>query len=217
MQIVIFVFNGMTVLDAVGPYEVLSRLPGANVLFAGLQRGNVRSENQFLALSADVALHEVTACDLLVVPGGLALKALERNLELLGELRRLDAISRVTASVCTGSLLLAAAGLLEARCATTHFAYRQRLAAYRVTVKPERVLRDGKYFTGAGVSAGLDLALDLAAELASPQIAQAIQLAIEYDPKPSFDAGHPERAPRQVRELVLSSLRAREAAAEPIS
>lgn len=207
MNITFFIFDRITALDAVGPYEILARLPGARVTFAGLARGVVRTDALSLGLSADAAIEEIDACDILVVPGGFGTRALEREPRVLDWIRRVDASTRITASVCTGAFLLAAAGLLRGRRANTHWAARERLADYGVIPVADRHVRDGKYATAAGVSAGIDLALALAAELAGPQVAAAIQLATEYDPAPPADAGNPERAAPEIRELVLARLR----------
>jgi putative intracellular protease/amidase len=211
MNVVFLVFDGLTALDAVGPYEVLARLPGAKVTFAGPRRGVVRTDDGALGLTADLALGEVKACDLLVVPGGFGTRALQRDEAVLGALRALDATTRITASVCTGALVLAAAGLLRGRRATTHWAWRDRLAELGAVPVAERVVRDGKYASSAGVSAGIDLALGLAIELAGTQAASAIQLGIEYDPQPPLDAGDASRAPAALKEAVLARARAKEA------
>jgi transcriptional regulator GlxA family with amidase domain len=215
VNIVCFVFEGITALDAVGPYEVLARLPGANLTFAGPARGVVRTDNRALGLAADVSIDEVDACDLLVVAGGFATRALEKDERVLAWLRRIDATTRITSAVCTGSLLLAAAGLLRGRRANTHWAQRARLAEFGAVPTAERIVRDGKYATAAGVSAGIDLALQLAVELGGLEVAQAIQLSIEYDPDPPAalaHAGDETRAPAAVKEKVLARIRAREAA-----
>jgi transcriptional regulator GlxA family with amidase domain len=212
VDIVFFLFDRITALDAVGPYEVLSRLPDARVRFAGLSRGVVRTDNGALGLEADVAIAEVERCDVLVVPGGYGTRALERDERLLDWIRAMDRTTRITASVCTGALLLSAAGLLAGRRATTHWAVRERLAEHGARPTSQRVARDGKYATAAGVSAGIDLALVLALELGGREVAQAIQLGIEYDPAPPLDAGDPNRAPPHVRDAVLARVRAREAA-----
>lgn len=211
MDVVLLLFDGLTALDAIGPYEVLARLPGAKVTFAGPARGLVRTDDGALGLSADVALADVPGCDVLVVPGGFGTRALQRDEPLLAKLRALDATTRVTASVCTGALLLAAAGLLRGRRATTHWAWRERLAELGAVPVAERVVRDGKYATSAGVSAGIDLGLSLAVELAGVAAASAIQLGIEYDPQPPLDAGDAARAPAALREAVLARARAKEA------
>jgi putative intracellular protease/amidase len=211
MKIVFLLFEEITALDAVGPYEVLARLPGAEVVFAGKQAGVVVTGDARLKLGVDVAIADVRAADVLVVPGGFGTRALERDAEVLDWIRAIDRTTRITASVCTGSLVLGAAGLLTGRRATTHWAMREQLAAHGAIVVPERVVRDGKYATAAGVSAGIDFALTLAIELAGEPIAQAIQLGIEYDPHPPLDAGSPDRAPPLVRDAVIARLRAREA------
>lgn len=211
MRIVFLVFDGLTALDAVGPYEVLARLPGAEVSFVAPARGAVRTDNRVLGLVADASIDDVTRADVLVVPGGFATRTLERDARVLDWIRALDATTRVTASVCTGTLLLAAAGLLVGRRANTHWAQRERLAAFGAVPVADRVVRDGKYASAAGVSAGIDLALALADELAGRDIAEAIQLAIEYDPAPHLDSGSPEKARPVVRDAVLARIRARDA------
>jgi transcriptional regulator GlxA family with amidase domain len=209
-DIVFFVFDGITALDVVGPYEVLTRLPGARARFVGPARGVVRTDNKVLGMVADAAIDEVGAADVLVVPGGFATRLLERDARVLAWVRAVDATTRVTASVCTGALVLAAAGLLRGRRANTHWAVRERLAEYGAVPTAERIVRDGKYATAAGVSAGIDLALALAVELAGEEVASAIQLGIEYDPDPPLDAGDAARATPAAREAVLARMRARE-------
>jgi transcriptional regulator GlxA family with amidase domain len=211
VNIVMLVFDRITALDIVGPYEVLARLPGARVTFVGPRRGEVRTDNRSLGLVADAALEEITACDLLVVPGGYGTRLLEKDQRVLEWLRAMDHSTRLTASVCTGSILLAAAGLLAGRRANTHWAHRHRLAEYGALPTPERIVRDGKYATAAGVSAGIDLALALAIEWAGAEVAARIQLTIEYDPHPPLDAGDAARAPLALRESIIAAARAREA------
>jgi transcriptional regulator GlxA family with amidase domain len=211
MKIVFFVFDGITALDVVGPYEVLARLPGAESVFVGPAQGAVRTDNQILGLVADRSIDAIDRADLLVVPGGFGTRTLEKDERVLAWVRAIDRTTRVTASVCTGALVLAAAGLLAGRRANTHWALRERLREHGAVPDASRVVRDGKYATAAGVSAGIDLALALAAELCGVEIAQAIQLGIEYDPAPPFDAGSPERAPSAVRDAVLERIRKRDA------
>jgi transcriptional regulator GlxA family with amidase domain len=211
MHVVFLIFDRITALDAVGPYEVLARLPGARVTFAGPARGPVRTDNGSLGLVADAAIDEIDACDLLVIPGGFGTRALERDGRVLEWVRALDRGTAVTASVCTGAFVLGAAGLLAGRRANTHWALRERLAEYGATPVAERVVRDGKYATAAGVSAGIDLALALAVELAGRDVAEAIQLGIEYDPSPPVDCGDAARAPEALRERVLARVRDRDA------
>lgn len=209
MQIVFLLFDEITALDAIGPYEVLSRLPGAKLCFAGPRAGQVRSDRQ-LGLEANVALNDIASCDLLVVPGGFGARKLARDPAVLGELQRLDATTQLTASVCTGSLTLAAAGLLQERRATTHWAFYDDLRSYGALPVSERYVRDGKYATAAGVSAGIDLALALALELAGREVAEAIQLSIEYDPAPPLSSGHPSKVSPALREQMFKRAHARD-------
>ena len=204
MDIVCFVFEGITALDIVGPYEVLQRLPGAEVKFVGLTRGEVRTDTKSLALVADFAIDEISQADVLVVPGGFATRQLEKNEKLLEWIRAIDATSTFTTSVCTGSMLLAAAGLLDGKRATCHWASLDRLREYGATPTGERVVEQGKIVTAAGVSSGIDMALTLASRLAGDEIAQAVQLGIEYDPQPPFDAGSVDKAPAAVVDLLAT-------------
>jgi putative intracellular protease/amidase len=195
VNIVILLFDAVTALDAVGPYEVLSRLPGAEVRFVAAAPGRQRTDNRFLALHADHGLDDVTSADILVVPGGFGTRPLVRDERILGWIRDIDLTTRWTTSVCTGSLLLAAAGLLDGLEAATHWAARDDLSG-------RRVVEQGKFVTAAGVSSGIDMALRLADIVSGPVVAQAIQLMIEYDPQPPFDAGAPEKASDEVRVKV---------------
>lgn len=202
MDIVCLLFDGITALDIVGPYEVLQRLPGADVKFVARSTGEIRTDNTFLALVADYSLDEVTRADVLVVPGGFATRALEREEPLLEWIRAIDTTTAWTTSVCTGSMLLAAAGLLEGKEATTHWASLERLKQYGAIPTSRRVVEQGKIMTAAGVSAGIDMGLTLAARIAGDEFAQGIQLGIEYDPQPPFDAGSLAKAPAPVVELL---------------
>jgi transcriptional regulator GlxA family with amidase domain len=198
MKTSILIFDGITALDAVGPYEVLGRPPGWEVEFVGKARGEVRTDSGALGLSADRALEEVAETDVLLVPGGKGNRPLLEDEEVLAWVRRLDAGSTWTTSVCTGSLVLGAAGLLEGRRATGHWLYLEKLRDYSAEPIRERWVQDGKLLTAAGVSAGIDMALHLVGLEAGPAAAQAVQLAIEYDPSPPFDAGSPEKAPAEI-------------------
>ncbi len=202
MNIAIPIFDRLTALDAVGPYEVLSRLPGATVQFVGDPPGPKRTETGMLALVADRALDELPDPDVVVVPGGYGTRALMDDEAMLDWLRRAHETSSWTTSVCTGSLLLAAAGILDGLSATTHWTMLDALGRLGATPVPERVVRQGKVITAAGVSAGIDMALVLAAEIAGDEYAQAIQLGIEYDPQPPFDSGTVGRASAEVVALV---------------
>jgi transcriptional regulator GlxA family with amidase domain len=207
IQIAIVLFDDVDAQDVVGPYEVLRWLPGARVAFVATQPGPKRSENGGLALVADHALADVARPDVVIVPGGPGeLRARDDN-----ALRRwlLDAheTSTWTVSVCTGALVLGAAGLLQGKRATTHWTAMQELAKFGATPVSERYVFDGKLVTSAGVSAGIDMALALAARIASPEVAQAIQLGIEYDPQPPFNAGSPATCPPELVSLVRAASR----------
>jgi transcriptional regulator GlxA family with amidase domain len=204
MDIAILIFDRLAALDAVGPYEVLSRLPGAKVTFVAEEPGPKRTDTGRLALLADAPLHEHPHPDIVVVPGGPGQEQLMQDGPVHEWLRRAHETSTWTTSVCTGSLILAAAGLLDGRRATSNWQARAHLAALGVDVCEERVVLDGRLATAAGVTAGLDMALTLAARIAGDTVAQAIQLGIEYDPEPPFDAGAPHKAPAEVVELVRS-------------
>jgi putative intracellular protease/amidase len=207
MNIAILLFDRLTALDAVGPYEVLSRLPGATVTFVAVQAGPKRTDTGQLALTADASLAELAHPEVVVVPGGPGRQALMDNRPVHDWLRAAHETSEWTTSVCTGSLILAAAGLLKGKRATSHWLALEELRGLDVDAVPERVVFDGKIVTAAGVSAGIDMALALAAKIADERTAQAIQLGIEYDPQPPFDAGSPERAPVE----IVQALRARRA------
>ncbi len=202
MKIAILVFEKLTALDAIGPYEVLSRLPDADLRFVAKEAGLKRTDTGALAISADAALTEFTDPDILLIPGGDGNRALMDDDEVLDWIRTADAKTRWTTSVCTGSLLLAATGLLDGKRATSHWAYRHELADYGAEPVAERVVVDGKYVSAAGVSAGIDMALQLTALEFGDDLAKGIQLGIEYDPQPPFDSGSPEKADPNLVELV---------------
>ncbi|MCX4918181.1 DJ-1/PfpI family protein [Streptomyces sp. NPDC060011] len=195
MQIAIVLYDRFTALDAVGPYETLGRLPDADTVFVAERTGPVRSDTGRLALTADKSLAEVPRPDIVVVPGGPGQGAQMGNEVLLDWLRTADGTSAWTTSVCTGSLLLASAGLLEGRRATSHWLALDGLKEFGAEPTGERVVFDGKYVTAAGVSSGIDMGLTLLGRIAGDEHAQAVQLLTEYDPQPPYDAGSPEKAP----------------------
>jgi putative intracellular protease/amidase len=202
MEIAVLIFDGITALDAVGPYEVLQRLPGAEVKFVAHQTGPQRTDTGSLALMADYALADVMAPGILVVPGGFGTRPLMTDEPLLEWIRAVHERTTWTTSVCTGSLLLAAAGLLNGLDATTHWAQLDVLPQYGARPTLQRVVEQGKIITAAGVSSGIDMALTLAHRIAGETFAQSIQLAIEYDPQPPFDSGSPAKASPEVVELL---------------
>ncbi|MGC4982964.1 DJ-1/PfpI family protein [Streptomyces sp. DT193] len=207
MQLAIVLFDRFTALDAVGPYEMLGRLPEADTVFVAERPGPVRSDTGRLALTADKSLAEVPHPDIVLVPGGPGQSAQMDNQVLLDWLRAADATSLWTTSVCTGSLLLAAAGLLEGRRATSHWLALDQLKRFGAEPTGERVVFDGKYVTAAGVSSGIDMGLTLLGRIAGDEHAQAVQLLTEYDPQPPYDAGSPDKAPAHLVEEFRSRSR----------
>ena len=205
MHIAILLFDRFTVLDAIGPYQVLSGLPGAEVAFVAERPGLIRDEVGSLRLAAEAGLPDVPHPDIVVVPGGPGQDSQMQDGPVHEWLRTADQASAWTTSVCTGSLILAAAGLLTGCRATTHWLALDELGRLGATPVSERVVVDGKYVTAAGVSAGIDMGLALAGQIAGDEVAQAIQLMIEYDPRPPYDAGSPDRAPAE----IAARLRAR--------
>jgi transcriptional regulator GlxA family with amidase domain len=201
VQIAIPLFDRVTALDAIGPYEVLSRLPGAEVLFVAAEPGPKRTDTDALALTAESGLSDVEQPEVVVVPGGAGTRDQPHD-ELLEWLQAVHQTSRWTTSVCTGALLLGAAGVLDGLRATTHWLFFHQLRELGAEPTLERVVEQGKVITAAGVSSGIDMALRLVQLSAGDDIAQAIQLSIEYDPQPPFDAGSPQKAPEPIVELV---------------
>ncbi len=197
MQIALFVFDRMTPLDAVGPLEIIGRLPDADVRIVGKRAGPVRAGP--IGLVADYGLDDVRSPDILLIPGAADMSSVVSDSEVLDWVRAADAGSAWTTSVCTGALVLGAAGLLDGRRATTHWSALDRLAGYGAIPVRERVVTDGKVMTGAGVSAGIDMALTLLGAIAGEAHAQFVQLMTEYDPRPPYDSGSLASAPPEVR------------------
>ena len=195
MEIAIPLYDRFTALDAVGPYEVLWRVPGATVRWVAAE-ARPYATDRGLELVAEATFDDVPGPDVIVVPGGTGTRAALEDERLVDWIRAADATSTWTTSVCTGALLLGAAGILDGLRATTHWAYLDDLARYGGEATSERVVEQGKVITSAGVSSGIDMALALAARIAGGDVAQAIQLRIEYDPEPPFDAGSTAKARR---------------------
>lgn len=208
MKIVFLFYNGMTALDAVGPHEILSRVPGATVLCAAPLAGKIHTDSQ-LVLIAEHSILDIQKADILVVPGAGNATTLRNYPEVLDQLRSIHAATTWTVSICTGSLILGAAGILAGLRATTHWAVFDRLEIWNAKPTKARVVEDGKVITAAGVSAGIDMALLLTAKIAGEQVAKAIQLGIEYDPDPPFDSGSPEKADPAIREALRARMVAR--------
>jgi putative intracellular protease/amidase len=210
MQIAYLLYDRFTALDIVGPHEVLNSVPGNESIFVAEQAGPVRNESNTLSLVADASIDEVTDPDILVVPGGFGTRALLDHEPLLDWIRKVHEKTTWTTSVCTGALLLAAAGLLDGIPATTHWLARDLLAELGADPVSDRVVQQGKIVTAAGVSSGIDMALWLVQQINGEEVAQAVQLGIEYDPQPPLDAGSPEKAPKPIVEVVTAAFRAQE-------
>ena len=204
MQIAIVLFDRFTSLDAIGPYQVLSHLPDAEIVFAAERTGPVADDKDALRMSASATFADVPHPDIVVVPGGPGQANQMGHGPLQQWLLAADKQTRWTTSVCTGSLILAGAGLLDGRRATSHWLALDELKRLGARPTGERVVFDGKYVTAAGVSSGIDMALTLAGQVAGDAVAQSIQLGIEYDPQPPYDAGSPAKAP----EAIVASQRA---------
>jgi transcriptional regulator GlxA family with amidase domain len=210
-EIAIPIFERITPLDAIGPYEVLARLPDVEVRFVGVEAGPVQVDGNALQLVAEASLDELPRPDVVVVPGGFGTRPAVRDERLVEWLREVHDHTSWTTSVCTGALLLGEAGILDGIEATTHWAQLEKLRKFGATPSKRRVVEQGKVITAAGVSAGIDMALLLAERIAGRTEAQAAQLYIEYDPEPPFDSGSVDKAPPEVLDL----LRERVARAEP--
>ncbi len=194
MQIAIMLYDRFTALDCIGPYDVLCRMPGVEVVFCAKERGEVRTDSRMLGVTADLAMSEIPAPDVLLIPGGFGTRPLMHDEYTLNWIRSVHETSQWTTSVCTGSLLLGAAGLLDGLTATTHWAESELLETTGAIYTEQRVVEHGKIVMGAGVSAGIDMALTLVARIQGDDVAKAIQLGIEYDPQPPFDCGSPSKA-----------------------
>jgi putative intracellular protease/amidase len=203
-RIVFPIYPGVTHLDFTGPHQALVRMPDAAVTVASLGAQDIAADGLVFTGLAD--LSKVEGCELICVPGGSGTVAAMQDEAFMGEIRRLAAGARYVSSVCTGSLILGAAGLLKGRRAACHWAWRDLLPLFGATIDEGRVVRDGNVFTGGGVTAGIDLALSVIAEVAGEEAAQAVQLMIEYAPAPPFNSGRPETAPPQVLARVRAGM-----------
>jgi transcriptional regulator GlxA family with amidase domain len=205
MQIAIGLYPGFTALDAVGPYQVFTNLPGAEVVLCAAATGPLEDDNGLLHLTIDATFADVPGPDVLLVPGGLVTRKLARDGDpIVDWVRSAHERTTWTTSVCTGALILGAAGVLQGLPATTHWIAYDQLAHFGAAPTEQRVVEAGKVMTAAGVSAGIDLALTLVGRMSGDEMAQAIQLGIEYDPQPPYDAGAPSKAPAEVRDLVTA-------------
>jgi transcriptional regulator GlxA family with amidase domain len=215
MQVAYLLYDRFTALDITGPHDVLNSVPGNESVFVAEGLGPVRNESDTLSMVADARIDEVRSPDIVVIPGGFGNRTLLEHEPLHEWIRTVHATSTWTTSVCTGSLLLAAAGLLDGAPATTHWLARDLLAELGAKPVPDRVVEHGKIITAAGVSSGIDMALHLVKTINGEEVAQAVQLGIEYDPQPPLDAGSPEKAPSEIVELVTAAFLAQEEAGSP--
>jgi transcriptional regulator GlxA family with amidase domain len=205
-QVAALVFDDLTALDIVGPIEVLARLPDTEVVVVAAEPYPVHAARGSWAIVPDAVLADVSRPDVLVVPGGPGVSGARRDERVIRWIQAVHQTSRWTTSVCTGSIILAAAGLLAGRRATTHWASKDELRGYGVVVTDDRVTRDGRIVTASGVSAGIDMALELAALIAGDDVAHTIQLLIEYEPEPPFKGGTPSRVPIEILERATRHL-----------
>jgi putative intracellular protease/amidase len=211
MKIAIALYDRFTALDAIGPYETLSRIPGAEVVFVGCEKRIFRTDLQALAVQVGASFAEVDRADVLVVPGGPGTREMMNDRPLIEWVQKIHATSQWTTSVCTGSLVMGAAGLLKGIDATTHWGCMTELASTGANPVTERVVIRGKIVTAAGVSAGIDMGLTLAARIAGDDVAKAIQLGIEYDPQPPFDSGSVANATPEIVTIVAEMMQQRDA------
>lgn len=214
MDIVFLFYDGMTALDAIGPWEVLARLPGAKARPASPSGGAVRTDTG-LVFERCAAIADIARADVLLIPGASDVRPLLKDPRVIDWVRTIDTTTRWTTSVCTGALVLGAAGLLDGRRATTHWAALEGLRRFGATPVSDRVVEAGKVITAAGVSAGIDMALMLASHLADRTTAEAMQLVIEYDPQPPFDAGAPAKATAETLHRARTLLAAPSTGATP--
>ena len=206
-RIVEAIYPGMTQLDFTAPHTVFSRIPGSETIVASERGGEIVSDGG-LRFAGTTRLAEIEHADLMFFPGGFAATEVAGDAAFMGEARRLCAGAKYLTSVCTGSIILAATGLIKGRRAACHWAWRDMLALFDVIPDPARVARDGNLITGGGVTAGMDFALVVAAELAGEAFAQGLQLGLEYAPAPPWNAGRPETAPAEVLAAVKSNMAA---------
>lgn len=206
MKIAMLFYNNMTSLDTIGPYQVFTPVPNWEVVTVASHAGPIRDETGRLLLGAEASIDDITEADILFVGGASDVSEPTNDPDMLDWIRMIDAGSTWTTSVCTGSLILGAAGLLAGRQATTHWSALDRLSNFGATPVSERVVTDGKYMTGAGVAAGIDMALTLVGKAAGHDMARCIQLGIEYDPSPPYECGSPRTAPPEILELLMSTL-----------
>jgi len=206
MKIAILLFPGFTSLDAIGPYEILAHAPGADMMLVAKEKALLTGEMDIFKIMPSHDFSEVDAADILLIPGGPGEVAAATDPDTIAWVQKVHATSQYTSSVCTGALVLAKAGILEGKSATTHWAAAETLEELGVPYKAERWVEDGKVITAAGVSAGIDMALYLLGKLMGPVIAKSIQLGIEYDPQPPYNAGSVAKADPEAHSMLAATL-----------
>lgn len=202
MNIVIYIYNGMTMLDAVGPYEVLRNLKDVDIKFVSKEKGEITADSHFIHLNSKYGIDEISKADILLIPGStIAFVREMKDKKVLDWIKKIDLTTHRTVTVCTGSIILAATGALKNKKATSHWKPINLLSEFGVEPARERIVDEGKYITAAGVSAGIDMAIYLVNQLQGEKAAKAAQLSIEYDPKPMFDSGNYLTAEKEIIEL----------------
>ncbi len=205
MDIAFLLFDNVNALDVAGSCEILSKIPGTDIKYVSKQQGIIRTDIQ-LRMTADYSIEDVEKTDMLIIPGGRGLSVIAEDSEIINWIRNIHKTTTWTVSICTGAMLLAIAGILKGVNCTTHWVKLPCLEDFGAKPQKQRFVIDGKVATSAGVSAGIDLALHLAALIAGETVAKVIQLAIEYDPAPPFECGSPNKAPKEISELVLNKI-----------
>lgn len=208
MNIVIYIYNGMTMLDAIGPYEVLRNVNGAKIKFVSKEKGEITADSQFIHINSKYGIDEISKADILLIPGStIAFLREIKDKKVLNWIKKVDLTTQKTVTVCTGSIILAATGLLKNKKATSHWKPINLLSQFDAVPSRERIVDEGKYITAAGVSAGIDMAIYLINELKGEKAAKAAQLSIEYDPKPMFNSGNYLTAEKEIIELSESIMK----------
>ncbi|MGE8034103.1 DJ-1/PfpI family protein [Lysinibacillus sp. NPDC093692] len=207
MKVIIFLYNGVTMLDAIGPYEVLKNMEDTEVLFVAEKTGEIKADSGFIDINVKYNIDDIKDADILIIPGStIGFMQEMKNANVLNWIREVDKTTKWTTSVCTGSLLLASAGLLNGLKATSHWRVINLLSNFGAIATRERVIEQGKYITSSGVSAGIDMALHLSNKLVGEDQTKAIQLTIEYDPQPIFNSGNFSNAEEKIKKIVEKKL-----------
>ncbi|OXS68519.1 glutamine amidotransferase [Lysinibacillus sp. KCTC 33748] len=207
MKVIIFLYNGVTMLDAIGPYEVLKNMEDTEVLFVAEKTGEIKADSGFIDINVKYNIDDIKDADILIIPGStIGFMQEMKNANVLNWIREVDKTTKWTTSVCTGSLLLASAGLLNGLKATSHWRVINLLSNFGAIATRERVIEQGKYITSSGVSAGIDMALHLSNKLVGEDQTKAIQLTIEYDPQPIFNSGNFSNAEEKIKKIAEKKL-----------